>query len=149
MNTRVQFKSTAFPKYENENNETVNPHRWGKRLAEFVRDNLPRYGVVTENIICEDWGWLVNMKNDGSPVWIGCGVVDDNSDSGNRSELQINLDGDDMAMTEFCLFVTAEVSLFTRLFKRVDTNPVLSDVVAALEKMVADQGEFHDAEWGD
>ena len=149
MNTRVQFKSSAFPKYENENNETVNPHRWGKRLAEFVRDTLPRYGVATENIICEDWGWLVNTKNEGLPVWIGCGVVDGIPDSGNGSEFQIKRDGDHLAMTEFCLFVTAEVSFFTRLFKRVDTNPALSNVVAALKKMVADQKEFHDAEWGD
>lgn len=76
MHTRVEFKSAAFPKYANEDTELVNSHCWGKRLAEFIRDTLPQYGIDTEDILCEDWGWLVNLKHSPFPLWIGCGVVD-------------------------------------------------------------------------
>ena len=141
MNTRVEFRSTAFPKYETEDEEIVNPNRWGKRLAEFVRDNLPSYGVATGNMVCEDWGWLVNTTNEEFPLWVGCGPLDDFTESG-------EVTGDSSA-TAFCLFVTAEPSFFKKLFKRIDTGPPVTKVVAALEKMVSDRDEFEEIEWGD
>lgn len=153
MNTCVEFKSSAFPKYENEDEETVNPNRWGKRLAEFVRDNLPSYGVATEDILCEDWGWLINTKNDDFPVWIGCGPMDDFSefdeDETEEKQRSSKPDYDGPQATEFCIFVTAEPSFFKKLFKKVDTAPAVSKVVSALEKMVAEREEFRDAEWSE
>jgi len=149
MKTRVEFKSSAFPKYENEDDETVNPNRWGKRLAEFIRDHLPSYGVATEDILCEDWGWLVNTKNDEFPVWIGCGPMDDFFDYDEDTEPSQKAARSSTEMTEFCVFVTAEPSFFKKLFKRVDTAPAVSKVVAALEKMIANREEFQDAEWSE
>ena len=150
MNTRVEFRSAAFPKYENEDEETVNPNRWGKRLAEFLRDHLPDYGVETEDILCEDWGWLVNTKNDDFPVWIGCGPLDDEfpeSDEEEASDLPEKSGPDGGKSTEFGVFVTAEPSLFKKLFKKIDTAPAVAVVVAALEKMMAAREEFEGAEW--
>ena len=147
MNTHVEFKSNAFPKYENEGEETLNANRWGKRLAEFVRDNLPSYGVATKNIICEDWGWLVNTTNNEFPVWIGCGPVDVFSED--EAESPTTSKGDNPEMTEFCLFVTAEPSFFKRLFKGIDTAPAVSTVVAALEKMTTDRDEFQEIVWSE
>ena len=147
MNTRVEFKSSAFPKYENEDDQTVNSGRWGKRLAEFVRDNLPNYGVSTENIRCEDWGWIVNTTNDEFPVWIGCGPMDVVLDSEEESESRTISEGDSPELTDFCLFVTAKPSFFKKLFKRIDTAPAVAKVVAALEEMVTDRDEFQDAVW--
>ena len=51
MKITAIFSSRAFPKYENEDDETVNARCWGKRLAEFIRDGLPRYGVETADIL--------------------------------------------------------------------------------------------------
>ncbi|MFN0128220.1 MAG: hypothetical protein ACKV19_16215 [Verrucomicrobiales bacterium] len=149
MNTRVEFKSSAFPKYENEDEETVNPNRWGKRLAEFVRDNLPSYGVGTQDILCEDWGWLVNTKNDEFPVWIGCGPLDDFADGDDEADPSPASQASSSDLTEFCVFVTAEPSFFKKLFKRIDTAPAVAKVVEALEKMIADREEFQDAEWSE
>lgn len=154
MKTQVEFKSSAFPKYENEDEETVNSDRWGKRLAEFIRDTLPSYGVVTEDILCEDWGWLVNTQSDEFPVWIGCGPID-NLSEGDFSEDYEETDPSPVSQnggsdsTKFCIFVTAEPSFLKKLFKRVDTTPAITKVVAALDKMITDRDEFQDAEWSD
>ena len=146
MNTRVEFWSSAFPKYENEDEEIINANRWGKRLAEFVRDNLPNYGVATENIICEDWGWLVYTSNDEFPLWIGCGPLDDFSESGEVTG-SARVRAGDSSVTAFCLVVTAEPRFFKKLFKRIDTGPPVSKVVKALERMVSARDEFEDIEW--
>ena len=138
MKTRVEFKSSAFPKYENEDEEIVNTNRWGKRLAEFVRDHLPQYGVETENVLCEDWGWLVYTKSDEFPVWIGCGPMDDFEEEGTHES---------GTQTEFCMFVEAEPGFFKKLFKKVDTKPAVSKVVAAIRRMIEDRPEFESVEW--
>ena len=45
----------------------------GKRLAEFLRDNLQKEGFETEELIAEDWGWVLPVANDQFSLWIGCG----------------------------------------------------------------------------
>ncbi|MCB1091999.1 MAG: hypothetical protein KDL87_10735 [Verrucomicrobiae bacterium] len=134
MNRRLTFKSSAFPKYPNEDEETVNENCWGKRLAEWVRDNLPRFDIGTEDILCEDWGWLVSLKNDDFPLWVGCGVVEEEGDDGTGE-------------VEFGLFVAAEPGFLKRLFKKVDTAPAVARVEAALEKLVASSDQIRDVSW--
>ena len=101
MQTRVEFKSRAFLKYPNEDEETVNETRWGKCLAEYVRDNLPNYGLPTEDILCEYWGWLVYVHNEDFPLWIGCSPMEDFVDEPPKAD----------DLIEFSLFVTAEPKL--------------------------------------
>ena len=150
MDTRVEFKSTAFPKYGDEDVELINVNRWGKRLAEFVRDNLPKYGISTSSMHCEDWGWLVTVPNDEFSLWIGCGTMDDASTLGVQPDSPTRSESDrDAAMTEFCLFVQAESGWFKKLFKQIDTTPAVSRVVKALHEMVADHDEFQDVVWGE
>jgi len=148
----VEFKSTAFPKYADEDDEIINSNRWGKRLAEFVRDNLPKYDTPTEDILCEDWGWLVYVKNEGFPLWVGCGPMDDPSmyEGGNDADEQTHpatRETKDQDLTEFCMFVAAEPGFFKRLFKKVDTAPDVNRVVDALKKMVNDSPQFQDVKW--
>lgn len=139
MQTRVEFKSRAFPKYPNEDEEIVNETRWGKRLAEYVRDNLPKHGVPTEDILCEDWGWLVYIKNDAYPLWIGCGPVDDSDEEVPKSD----------GLIDFALFVVAEPKFFQRVFKKVDTTPEIKKVTEALRAMIAFCPDFEFPEWSD
>lgn len=139
MQTQVEFKSRAFPKYADEDEEIINETRWGKRLAEYIRDHLPAHGVPTEGILCEDWGWLVYVKNDAYPLWIGCGPVDDFDDATPRS-------GD---LIEFAVFVVAEPKLLQRLFKKVDTGPGIAKVTDALRAMMDACSHFEDPKWSD
>jgi hypothetical protein len=151
MITRAEFKSAAFPKYPNEDAELVNSNCWGKRLAEFVRDSLPEHGIPTEDILCEDWGWLVHVKNHDFPLWIGCGVQDELSDSGGKTEdkgkaSQTTPSGND-GIIQFCIFVTAEPNLVQRWFKRVDTKPAVLKVVDGLRRLLEASPHIQDATW--
>ncbi len=151
MNTRVEFKSAAFPKYPNEDAELVNSNCWGKRLAEFVRDSLPKHGIQTEDILCEDWGWLVNVKNPDFPLWIACGVQDESSDSDEEREDEGSTSQSTPAggsgVTQFCVFVTAEPSLIQRWFKRVDTKPAVQKVVDGLRRLFESSPDIQEATW--
>lgn len=66
------FVHDRFPPYDGEE-EQINPGLWGKRLAEFLRDNLGKEGFGTEEPIAEDWGWMVPVANEQFRLWIGCG----------------------------------------------------------------------------
>lgn len=147
MKTTVNFKSKAFPKYPNEDDEIVNANCWGKRLAEFLRDGLPRFGVQTTGILNEDWGWLVSTKNDAFPLWIGCGPVDDSADEGGEAQASgATVAGEP---TEFVAFVAAEPGVLQRLFKRVDTKPALERTTDALRRLLESSPDITDMMWSD
>jgi len=44
MKTQVEFRSDIFPHNDCEEEE-INPGLWGKRLAEYLQENLPHHGV--------------------------------------------------------------------------------------------------------
>jgi|GEM_PF-571020 len=148
MNNTAEFKSTAFPKQPDEDEELVNPHCWGRGLAEWIRVQLPKHGIETKDILCEDWGWVVNLKNEGFPLWIGCGVR-----TGLDEEKSENDDGEARtrpapnALCEFSVFVTAEPGFFQRLFKRVDTKPATQQAVEALHRLLESSTEIQDLQW--
>jgi hypothetical protein len=72
MLTHVEFRSDKFPAYEGEE-EQINPDLWGKRLTEFLCDKLLTEGFKTEEPLAEDWGWRIDVVNEGFSLWIGCG----------------------------------------------------------------------------
>jgi hypothetical protein len=71
MKTHVEFRSDQFPPYDEEDDE-INPGIYGKRLAEFLVRGLKEQGWVPEELIAEDWGWIVPIQNEGFDLWIGC-----------------------------------------------------------------------------
>jgi hypothetical protein len=136
MKTTANFKSSAFPKYPNEDDEILNTDRWGKRLAEFIRDGLPLHGVQTTDIFCEDWGWLVKIHNDTCSVFVACGAMDQEMDehAGNPT-------------IDFSASVFAELSFFKRLFTRIDTKPALQQTTAALLSLLESSPEITGLTW--
>ena len=129
----------------------MNSNCWGKRLAEFVRDGLPKHGIQTEDILCEDWGWLVYVQNPDFPLWIACGVQDEFSDSDEESENEGSASQSTPAggsgVTQFCVFVTAEPSLIQRWFKRVDAKPAVQKVVDGLRRLLEASPDIQDTTW--
>lgn len=161
----VEFKSASFPKYPDENEELVNDNCWGKRLAEYVNDHLPQHGMATGGILCEDWGWLVQLEHADFPLWIGCGVMDEGDDVESAGEDDVLASHDDPAkhalppstrprlpegVNEFVTFVSAEPGFFKRLFRRVDTAPAVERAERALKDMMAAAPEvFQEVRWSD
>ena len=72
MKSYVEFRSDLFPPYEDEE-EQINPGRYGKRVAEFIVNGLKESEFNPEELIPEDWGWVVPIENQEFNLWIGCG----------------------------------------------------------------------------
>src|SRR5437899_6119981 len=72
MKTQVEFRSSKFPPYEGEE-EMINPGLWGKRLAEYLVQKLAERQIKTAEIIAEDWGWYIQVENEGFRLAICCG----------------------------------------------------------------------------
>jgi len=72
MRTHLEFHSAEFPAYPDEE-QIVNSGRYGKRLAEYLQKALKGFGIETLEIYSEDWGWVIPVRNDAFPLWVGCG----------------------------------------------------------------------------
>lgn len=112
MRTHVELTSTAFPTYPGEEDD-INPGRYGKRLAEFVRESLDRAGLPVREPFTEDWGWVVAVENPGFPLWVGCG----------------NIEGEEGS---FLCFIHPSKPVVRRWLKRIDTVDRVEAVADAL-----------------
>jgi len=127
MNTQVTFRSDKFPPYEGKQ-EQINPGLWGKRLAEYFVERLKGTGIETEEIIPEDWGWYIPIKNEGFRLAICCG----------------HQNGDD---DEFLCFTDPATPIIRKLFKKIDATHELTRVVTAMEKILSSDPEIANVEW--
>lgn len=127
MKTQVTFRSSQFPPYEGEE-EQINPGLWGKRLAEYLVEKLAAKGIVTGQMVAEDWGWYVPVQNEGFKLAIGCG----------------HQDGDD---DEFLCFTEPSTPIVKKFFKIIDATPQLTRLTEALEQILAADPEIRDVVW--
>lgn len=126
MKTQVTFRSGKFPPYEGEE-EQINPQLWGKRLAEYLVEKLKGTGIETEDIIAEDWGWYIPIKNQGFRMAICCSHYDE----------------DDVYMC----FTEPAKPVFRKLFKKTDATEQLGRLVGAMEKIFASDPDITEVEW--
>jgi hypothetical protein len=127
VQTQVAFRSLKFPPYEGEQ-EQINPGLWGKRLAEYLAQQLAARGVETDEMIAEDWGWYVPVKNDGFRLALCCG----------------HQDGDD---DEFLVFTDPSTPVVKKLFKKIDATPELTRLTDALRDILSSDPEITDVVW--
>ncbi len=121
---QVYFRSTLF-RVEPGEEEEVNPGRYGRQLAYWLKDRFAGLGYRDPEVIAEDWGWCVMLQRDPFMLWIGCGNQDtDDEDFDPYKEPERIVWG---------CFVTGEVPFFQRLFRKVD--PV---AVRKVEQQLAD-----------
>ena len=127
MKTQVTFRSMKFPPYDGEEDQ-INPGLWGKRLAEYLVVELKPHGIETEEIIAEDWGWYIPIKNEGIRLAICCG----------------HQDGDD---DEFLCFTDPATPIIRKLFKKIDATDELKRIVEAMEKIFSSDPGITDIVW--
>jgi hypothetical protein len=72
MKTQVEFRSSQFPPYDGEE-EQINQGLWGWRLAEYLARQLAEKGIATEQMVAEDWGWYIPVRNEGFQLALCCG----------------------------------------------------------------------------
>ena len=129
MKTQVEFRSSKFPPYEDEEEE-LNPGLWGKRLAEYLVQKLAEKGIATEEMIAEDWGWYVPVCNEGFRLALCCG----------------HQSGDD---DEFLCFTDPSTPIVKKFFKKIDATPQLTRLTEALQQILASDPEIRDVAWAE
>lgn len=127
MKTQVEFRSPKFPPYEGEE-EQINPGLWGKRLAEYLVQKLAERGIETEEMVAEDWGWYVPVRNEGFRLALGCG----------------HQNGDD---DEFLCFTDPSAPIVKKFFKKIDATPQLTRLTEALQQILASDPEIREVIW--
>lgn len=129
MKTHVEFRSSAFPPYPNEE-EQINPGLYGKRLAEFVAESLNAAGFKPDEPGPEDWGWSVTIENRDFPLWVGC------------SHYQEYDDG-------FLCFIEPSKPVVRRWFRRVSTEAVVGRVAKVLDSSLRGRPDVYGLRWWD
>ena len=129
MQTQVEFRAAKFPPYEGEE-EQINPGLWGKRLAEYLKQQLATQGIETGEIYSEDWGWALPVKNEAFALWIGCG-----HQYGDKEQ--------------FLCFIEPSKPIIRKLFKKIDTTPAVGHLHDALHKILTSDPEITDVRWSE
>lgn len=129
LRTHVEFRSRAFPAEPGED-EQINPGRHGKRLAEYLRSELPKHGFPVRSVGVEDWGWMVELQHEPFPLWIGCGNQDDTEDG-------------------FLCFIEPSKPTVRKWLKTHDARPVIERLATALERVLLAHPETRELQWAE
>lgn len=127
MKTHVEFRSDAFPAYAGEEDE-INPGIWGKRLAEFIHAGLKDRGFDVLEPFSEDWGWMVEIRNDAFPMWIGCANVGGEGDF-------------------LCFREPSKPFVRKLLFKKISTEADVAKLQTALDSILSSDPSITEIHW--
>jgi hypothetical protein len=127
MRTHVEFLSNDFPSHENED-EQINPGRYGKRLADFLAERLPACGFKVRCVGAEDWGWMIELENEAFPLWVGCGN-DEEVDNG------------------FLCFIEPSTPIVRKWFSKIDTRSTVESLASAIEALLQSGGKVSKLCW--
>ena len=119
------FTSDMFT-VESGEDEEINPGRYGRQLAVWLKAQLEQCGYSVEPVITEDWGRCLMLSRSPFMLWVGCGNIDDSAEE----------DPPISKVTWHC-FAAAEVSLFKRIFGKPDTSASLSKLDADLRAILS------------
>ena len=128
METHVEFRSDRFPPYDSEEYE-VNPGRYGKRLAEFLQRGLSEKGFVADDLVAEDWGWIVPIKNEKFRLWIGCGNYDEYPDDG------------------FLCFIEPHTATVRKFIRRIKVADRVRELRDAMDEILNAESGIRDKRW--
>ena len=127
MKTQVEFKSARFPPYEGEE-EQINPGLWGKRLAEYLAQKLAELDIETQDIVAEDWGYYLPIRNQGFPLGICCGHQDGEDD-------------------EFVCFTEPGKPIVKQFFRKLDATSQLTALTASLAEILGSDPDIREVVW--
>ena len=127
MKTQVTLRSSKFSPYDGEQ-ELINPGLWGKRLAEYLVQKLAERGIETYEMIAEDWGWYLPVRNEGFRLALCCGHQDGDAD-------------------EFLCFTDPSTPIIKKIFKKIDATPELTRLTETLQQILASDPDIREIVW--
>ena len=91
-------------------------------------EKLAEKGIATEEMVAEDWGWYVPVRNEGFRLALCCG----------------HQNGDD---DEFVCFTDPSTPIVKKFFKKIDATAQLTRLTEALQQILASDPEIRDVVW--
>ena len=82
----------------------------------------------TGEMVAEDWGWYVPVRNDGFRLALCCG----------------HQNGDD---DECLCFTDPSTPIVKKIFKRIDATPQLTRLTETLQQILASDPDIRDVVW--
>lgn len=124
------FKSSLF-KVEPGEDEETNPQCYGKELSSWLKKKFEQLGYDVEDVIPEDWGWCVMCQRQPYWLWVGCGsiVETENTEETTPKSEEIF----------WHCFVVAEVPLFKKIFRKIDTSEGVKKLAKELEAILSSE----------
>ena len=127
MNAQVTFQTSFFKPVPGEDEKT-NPGRFGLALAEWLKSQLEGRGVAVEEILPEDFGWVVMVSRKPFKLWLGCG----------------NTEG---STTEWTVFPVAEPTFTQRILKKADTSAAVATLWQHVRALVPQIPDVSSVTW--
>lgn len=127
MRTHLEFVSTAFPP-EPDEDELINPGLYGRRLVQFLSDQLPRHGFAVSCVTPEDWGWRIDLENPAFPLWLGCGNYQRHENC-------------------FLCFIQPSRPFVRQLLRKIPTTDTVERLAAALQTILEQSGKAQQLRW--
>ena len=131
---QLWFRSDKFEIVQGEDAAT-NPQCYGKDLANWLRNALVAKGYQPEEVIAEDWGWLVMCSRKPFSLWVGCTNVRD---------LDATKPDDDIPLGNevvWSCMVIAEQSFMSRILGRADTASALAKLFGHVQALLNEEAK--------
>lgn len=129
MRTHVEFYSTKFPPYPDEE-EQINPGVWGKRLAEYLKTHFQTHGIACGEIFVEDWGVGIPIEGIEHNIWIGCASYQNNE----------NPDG-------FLCFIEPSKGYVRKWFRKIDIREQIQRIADTIDLILKNDPDIRDINW--
>lgn len=68
----LHIRTSKFPILEGGEEEIINPGTYGKAFAEYIESVLVSHGFTVPFVVCEDWGWWVELALPEKSIGITC-----------------------------------------------------------------------------
>lgn len=133
--TEYWFESDLFGIEEGEDKET-NPRKYGKHPSNWIRQKLIDLGYEVEDVIPEDFGWLVLCQR--KPYLLGISCV-------SFVDYENTTEDDPPPRPEevtWCCMVIVETPLLKRLFSNVDTTEGAKKLARELLAMLSSEARI-------
>ncbi len=127
MKTHVEFRSDLFPPCD-EDEAALNPHSFGKRLADFLVAGMREKGFEPGEPFWEDWGWVVPIENDRFKLWIGLGPYGEHQDG-------------------FLCFIEPSRPFIRRWLRKIDTTGPVLTLQKALNDVLTAKSGITEIKW--
>lgn len=110
----IIIKSNIFPSYPDEEDD-INPGRFGKKLAEFVKQSLEKDKIKVADIYPTDYAYELRLDQFKFPVYIIVGNIDGETD-------------------QFICAIEPNKEFIRKLFKKISTKETLFPIYNSILK---------------